>query len=73
MAILLHLSDMVRECYRRAQECVRKSAATQSEPLLQQSFLDAEQAWLRLGKRLAELPKLEPHKYEKSGIVDDVP
>ncbi len=59
--MLLHLSDQVRECHQHAKDCAQKSAA-QSEPLMQQSFLDAQQAWLRLSKRLAELPKLEPHQ-----------
>jgi hypothetical protein len=59
--MLLYLSDQVRECLRHAKICAQK-AAVQSEPLVQQSFLDVEQAWLRLAQRLAELPKLEPHK-----------
>jgi hypothetical protein len=59
--MLLYLSNQVRECLQHAKICAQKSAA-QLEPLLQQSFLDVQQAWSRLAQRLAELPKLEPHK-----------
>ncbi|MFY9897122.1 MAG: hypothetical protein WAK67_04950, partial [Xanthobacteraceae bacterium] len=56
--MLQRLSHEVRECYAHAKECARKAAA-QSEPALRQSFLDAEQCWLRLVQRLASLPELE--------------
>jgi hypothetical protein len=56
--MLQRLSDDVRESYARAKDCARKAAA-QSEPAVRQSFLDAEQCWLRLLKRLAALPELE--------------
>jgi len=50
--MLQRLSHQVRECYAHAK-------AAQSEPALRQSFLDAEQCWLRLVQRLASLPELE--------------
>jgi hypothetical protein len=56
--MLQRLSDDVRESYAHAKDCARKAAA-QSEPAVRQSFLDAEQCWLRLLKRLAALPELE--------------
>jgi hypothetical protein len=56
--MLQKLSDEVRECYAHAKDCARKAAA-QPEPALQQSFLDAEQCWLRLVRHLASLPDLD--------------
>ena len=56
---MLHiLNDQVRECHARAKECARK-AAEQLDVPLRQSFLDAEQFWLRLVRRLASIPELE--------------
>lgn len=52
------LSNEVRECYAHAKDCARKAAA-QLEPALRQAFLDAEQCWLRLVRRLASGPELE--------------
>lgn len=52
------LSDEVRECYSHAKDCAQKAAA-QVEPPVRQSFLDAQQCWLRLVRRLASLPLLE--------------
>jgi hypothetical protein len=54
----LQLNDEVRKCHQRSKNCARKSM-TQSDPLQQQSWLDAGQAWLRLAKRLAGLPQYE--------------
>jgi hypothetical protein len=48
----------VRECHAHAKDCARKAAA-QTEPALRQSFLDAQQCWVRLLKRLAAPPELE--------------
>jgi len=56
--MLQKLSDEVRECHAHAKECARKGAA-EPEPALRQSFLDAQQCWLRLLRRLASLPELE--------------
>jgi hypothetical protein len=56
---MLHvLSDEVRECHAHAKECARK-AAEQLEVPLRQSFLDVEQCWLRLVRRLASIPERE--------------
>jgi len=55
--MLQKLSDEVRECHAHAKDCARKAAA-QTEPALRQSFLDAQQCWVRLFKRLAALPEL---------------
>jgi hypothetical protein len=57
--MLQKLSDEVRECHAHAKDCARKAAAAQPEPALRQSFLDAQQSWLRLLQRLASLPELE--------------
>jgi hypothetical protein len=56
--MLQKLSDEVRESYTHAKACGRKAAA-QVEPALQQSFLDAEQGWLRLVRRLASISEFE--------------
>ena len=56
--MLQKLSDEVRECYAHAKDCARKAAA-QLDPALRESFLDAEQCWLRLVRRLASAPELD--------------
>jgi hypothetical protein len=56
--MLKKLSDEVRECHAHAKDCARKAAA-QPERALQQSFLDAQQSWLRLLQRLASMPERE--------------
>jgi hypothetical protein len=58
--MLLSLNDEVRECHQHSKSCARKSV-TQSDPLQQQSWLDAGQAWLRLAKRLAGLSQCDSH------------
>jgi hypothetical protein len=61
--MLLQLNDKVCQCYQRSKNCARESM-TQSDPLQQQSWLDARAAWLRLAKRLAGLPHCESHTEE---------
>jgi len=61
------LSDEVRECYAHAKDCARKAAA-QPEPALRQSFLDAEQCWLRLVRHLASLRALDSDTHPATGI-----
>jgi hypothetical protein len=56
--MLQRLSDEVRECYAHAKDCAQQAVA-QPEPALRQSFLDAQQCWLRLLRRLASLPEPE--------------
>jgi hypothetical protein len=58
IVMLQKLSDEVRECYQHAKDCAR-SAATQTDPAVQQSFLDARQSWLKLVRRLAAAPERE--------------
>jgi len=62
--MLLQLNDEVRQCHQRSNDCARKSM-TQSDPLQEQSWLDAGQAWLPLAKRLADLPPGESHTAEE--------
>jgi hypothetical protein len=50
------LSDEVRACYQHAKDCARKAAA-QPDPAVQQSFLDAQQSWLKLVRRLVTAPE----------------
>jgi hypothetical protein len=54
--MLQKLSDEIRECYAHAKDCARKAAA-QFEPEVRQSFLDTQQCWLRLVRRLASIPE----------------
>ena len=56
--MLRQLPDQVRECRAHAKDCARK-AAEQAEAAVRESFLDAEQSWLRLLRRLVSLPELE--------------
>lgn len=56
--MLQNLSEEVRECHAHSKDCACKGVA-QSDPAVRQSFLDAQQAWLRLTRRLASIPKLE--------------
>ena len=59
--MLQNLSDNVRGCYRRAEDCARQAQA-QSNPELRQDFLDMERRWLSLARsyefaeRLASFP-----------------
>jgi hypothetical protein len=55
-AMIQKLSDEVRACYQHAKDCARKAAA-QPDPAVQQSFLDAQQSWLKLVWRLATAPE----------------
>jgi hypothetical protein len=54
--MLQKLSDEVRDCYQHAKDCARKAAA-QTDPTVRQSFLDAQQSWLKLARRLAAAPE----------------
>jgi hypothetical protein len=54
--MLQKLSDEVRDCYQHAKDCARKAAA-QADPAVRQSFLDAQQSWLKLVRRLAAVPE----------------
>jgi hypothetical protein len=56
--MLQKLNDEVRECYQHAKDCARWAAA-QTDPAVQQSFLDARQSWLKLVRRLAAAPERE--------------
>ena len=56
--MLQKLNDEVRECYQHAKDCAG-SAAAQTDPAVQQSFLDAQQSWLKLVRRLAAAPERE--------------
>ena len=47
--MLENLSDQVRNCLRRAEECARK-AEPQSDPELRQDFLAMEARWLKLAR-----------------------
>jgi len=56
--MLLHFSDPAGECHLHAKRCAREAAA-QSDSYVRQSFLDAQQHWLKLAKQLADFPALE--------------
>ena len=43
------LSEDVRECYQRAEECARQAKA-QLNPELRRDFLDLELRWLKLAR-----------------------
>jgi hypothetical protein len=47
--MLNNLSELIRDCYRHAQDCARK-AAEQSDPNLKQDFLELEESWLFLAR-----------------------
>jgi hypothetical protein len=47
--VLNNVSEQIRECYRRAEECARKAAA-QTDPKLKADFLDLERHWLVLAR-----------------------
>jgi hypothetical protein len=55
------LSEDVRECYRRAEECARQAKA-QLNPEHRRDFLDLELRWLKLAR-----------SYEVSERVKDLP
>jgi hypothetical protein len=47
--VLSNVSEKIRECYRRAEDCARKAAA-QTDPTLKADFLDLERRWLVLAR-----------------------
>jgi hypothetical protein len=47
--MLRKVSEEIRNCYRRAEECARKAAA-QTEPTLKADFVAMERRWLRLAR-----------------------
>ena len=47
--VLNNVSEQIRECYRRAEECARKAAA-QTDPKLKADFSDLERHWLVLAR-----------------------
>ena len=47
--MLQNLSEQVRECLRRAEECAQQ-AKHQCDPKLAGDYLDLEQRWLRLAR-----------------------
>jgi hypothetical protein len=47
--MLENLSDQVRNCLLRAEECARR-AASQSDPALREDFLAMEARWLKLAR-----------------------
>jgi hypothetical protein len=47
--MLKNLSDQVRKCLLRAEDCARQ-AASQSDPALREDFLAMEARWLKLAR-----------------------
>ncbi|MGB8630162.1 MAG: hypothetical protein WCD69_12345 [Xanthobacteraceae bacterium] len=47
--MLNNLSEKMRECYRKAEDCARKAAA-ETDPQLKRDFLDNERRWLLLAQ-----------------------
>jgi hypothetical protein len=56
--MVIHLSDRGRECWFHAKACGHIAAA-QSDPNVQQSYLDAGASSLKLALRLAEATEPE--------------
>lgn len=52
-AMLVSLSDQVRECLRYAQDCVQQ-AASQTDPRLRRDYLIIGACWLKLSSELSE-------------------
>jgi hypothetical protein len=50
---MLQLSDEVRECLRRAEECAQQ-AASQTDPQLRQDYLIIAACWLKLSYELLQ-------------------
>jgi hypothetical protein len=59
------LSEDVRECYQRAEECARQAKA-QLNPELRRDFLDLELRWLKLA-RSYEVSERVNKTFSKSG------
>lgn len=47
--MLENLSESIRECYRRAEDCERQ-AALQIDPALRDDFLDTARRWIKLAQ-----------------------
>jgi hypothetical protein len=69
--MLLKLSDQVRECYARAEECGRKAEDAFTEAL-RQDMLRLQASWLNLARsyefaeRLLDFSNEKKHRREKS-------
>jgi hypothetical protein len=59
------LSEDVRECYRRAEECARQAKA-QLNPELRRDFLDLELRWLKLARSYEVSERLKTFSRSRS-------
>lgn len=55
--MLEHLSEQVRECVKRAEECAAR-AKIEPNPTLQHDFIDMELRWLQLARSYQFLDQL---------------
>jgi hypothetical protein len=67
--------DQVRECLRRADDCVQE-ATSQTDPKLRQDYLILGACWLKLSSELSELadfskPKQEGQQFTVSTNLDE--
>jgi hypothetical protein len=65
-AMLQNLSDQVRECLRRAEDCARK-AASESDPTARQHYRDNETGWLKLARSYELTEQLTAFSQRASG------
>ena len=47
-----YLSEQIRKCRRKAEDCAQRAAA-QTDPKLKQDFLDLKESWLLLARTFA--------------------
>jgi hypothetical protein len=70
--MLRNLSEEIRECYRRAEDCARQAAA-QTSPNLKQDFLDMERRWMSLARSYEFTERLTDFSSEAKRKSDKLP
>jgi hypothetical protein len=70
--MLNNLSEQIRDCLRRAEDCAQKAAA-HIDPQTKQDFLDLEQHWLFLARSYGFTKRLTDFSNETKRQADRLP
>lgn len=62
-----YLSDEIRKCRRKAEDCAHQAAA-QNDPRLKQDFLKLEESWLLIARSYAYHERQSDHAEKAKGI-----
>ena len=70
--MLNNLSEHVRDCLQRAQDCAHRAAA-QTDPRVKEDFLDLERRWLHLARSYEFSDRLDDFCGETRRKLGDLP